>query len=137
MQAIGRNDLGSDPALENNVGRVRQVQKIDEAISAWTGQHLLADVLAVLNEHQIPAGKIYDVADIAQDPHYHARDMILESTLPDGTPVKLPGIVPKLSETPGEVTHPAPALGQHTDEVLSALGIDEATRKAWRERGII
>ena len=77
------------------------------------------------------------MADIAADPHYQARGMILDGELPDGTPIKLPGIVPKLSETPGEVRSAAPALGQDTDEVLGGLGVDEATRTAWRARGII
>jgi len=137
MSVIGRDDLGNDPALENNVGRVAQVEMIDAAISQWTAQHDLEDVLDALNAKQIPAGRIYDVADIASDPHYQARGMILDATLPDGTGIKLPGIVPKLSATPGEVRSPAPALGQHTDEVLSSLGIDEETRRAWRQRGII
>jgi formyl-CoA transferase len=116
---------------------VAQVEMIDTAISQWTAEHDLEDVLDALNARQIPAGRIYDVADIAADPHYQARGMIMDSTLPDGTAIKLPGIVPKLSATPGEVRSPAPALGQHTDEVLSGLGIDEDTRKAWRQRGII
>jgi len=137
MQAIGRPDLGNDPALENNAGRVRQVGRIDDAISAWTAGRALDDVMEVLNAHRIPVGRIYDVADIAADPHYQARGMILDSTLPDGTPVKVPGIVPKLSATPGEIRSQAPALGQHTDEILSALGMDENTRKGLRERGII
>ncbi len=137
MQAMGRDDLAQDPALENNEGRVRQIGKIDDAISQWTMQHDLDDVLATLHENRIPAGKIYDIADIAHDPHYQSRGMILDSVLPDGTPIKLPGIVPKLSETPGDVRSPAPTLGQHTDEVLSSLGIDEATINTWRHRGIV
>ncbi len=137
MQAIGRDDLAQDPALENNIGRVKQVDRIDDAISQWTIQYELDEVLDTLNENHIPAGKIYDIADIARDPHYQARGMILDSVLPDGTPIKLPGIVPKLGGTPGDVRSAAPSLGQHTDEVLSRLGIDEDTRKAWRERGIV
>jgi formyl-CoA transferase len=137
MLAIGREDLANNPALENNIGRVQQVTMIDDAISEWTGQHKLDDVLQTLNENHIPAGKIYDIADIANDPHYQARDMILDASLSDGTAIKLPGIVPKLSATPGEVTSPAPTLGQHTDEILAGLGIDESTRDAWRERGIV
>jgi formyl-CoA transferase len=137
MKAIGRDDLGQDPALENNSGRVANIGRIDDAISQWTSRHDLDDVLAVLNEHRIPAGKIYDIADIASDPHYQARDMIMDGTLPDGTPIKLPGIVPKLSETPGQVNTQAPTLGQHTEEVLSRLGIDASTQAAWRERGIV
>lgn len=137
MGVIGRPDLAEAPELANNAGRVKHVVMLDDAISAWTGQHPLDVVLGRLNDGQIPAGKIYDVADIAEDPHYQARGMILDGALPDGTPVKLPGIVPKLSETPGEVRRAAPALGQDTDEVLAGLGIGEAQREDWRARGII
>ena len=94
-------------------------------------------MLNALNEARVPAGKIYDIADIASDPQYRARGMILDSQLPDGTPVQLPGIVPKLSATPGAMRQPAPALGQHTDEILEKLGIDAATRDTWRARAII
>ncbi|EJO28523.1 CaiB/BaiF CoA transferase family protein [Achromobacter marplatensis] len=137
MGVIGRPDLADAPELANNAGRVKHVVMLDDAISQWTGQHPLDEVLVRLNEGQIPAGKIYDVADIATDPHYQARGMILDGALPDGTPIKLPGIVPKLSETPGEVRSAAPALGQDTDDVLAGLGIEEAKRADWRARGII
>ncbi|MFJ3054414.1 CaiB/BaiF CoA transferase family protein [Herbaspirillum sp. NPDC087042] len=137
MAAIGRDDLGDDPALAHNDGRVRQVGRIDDAIREWTGKHRLDEVLDLLNQARIPAGKIYDIADIAADPHYQARDMLLDAELDDGTPVKLPGIVPKLSKTPGSVERPAPRLGQHTDEILSSLGIADATRDQWRARNII
>ncbi len=137
MELIGQTDLRDDPSLARNDGRVKQVDRIDAAIADWAAQHPLEEALVALNEARVPAGKIYDAADIAGDPHYRARDMILESRLPDGTPVHVPGIVPKLSATPGEVYRPAPALGQHTDEVLEYLGFDGATRDAWRARGII
>ncbi|MGH8777899.1 CaiB/BaiF CoA transferase family protein [Paraburkholderia sp.] len=137
MDLIGRPDLGDDPALAQNDGRVNQVARIDAAIGEWTAARPLEDVLAALNEARIPAGKIYDVADIAADPHYRARDMIVDTELPDGTPVQVPGVVPKLGATPGVISQPAPALGQHTDEVLDTLGIDHTTRDAWRSRGII
>ncbi|WP_088143168.1 CaiB/BaiF CoA transferase family protein [Achromobacter xylosoxidans] len=137
MGVIGRPDLAEAPELANNAGRVRHVVMLDDAISQWTGQHPLDLVLERLNDGQIPAGKIYDVADIAADPHYRARGMILDGALADGTPVQVPGIVPKLSATPGEVRSPAPALGQDTDEVLAGLGIGEAQRQDWRARGII
>ncbi len=137
MNAIGRNDLAEDPALVHNDGRVKQVEQIDAAINEWTGNRSLDEVLNLLNQAHIPAGKIYDIADIVADPHYLARDMLLDSQLDDGTPVKLPGVVPKLSKTPGTVERPAPRLGQHTDEVLSAIGIGDETRAQWRSRGII
>jgi formyl-CoA transferase len=137
MEVIERPDLGDDPALAQNDGRVANVERIDAAISAWTEQRSLNEVLAHLNEARIPAGKIYDVADIAADPHYRAREMIVDSTLADGTPVQVPGVLPKLNATPGTIRTLAPELGQHTDEVLATLGLDDAKRAALRERGII
>jgi formyl-CoA transferase len=137
MGVIGRSDLGESPELACNSGRVRKVEKLDAAISEWTGRHDMDEVLKLLNAAHIPAGKIYDVSDIASDPHYLARDMILDGQLDDGTPIKLPGIVPKLSATPGEVSSPAPSLGQHTDEVLERFGLNAEQRADWRSRGII
>ncbi|WP_110947193.1 CaiB/BaiF CoA transferase family protein [Pseudomonas bohemica] len=137
MALIERPDLAADPALAHNDGRVKQVELIDAAISAWAASLDLDDVLAKLTAARIPAGKIYDAADIASDPHYKARDMLLDSQLDDGTPVTLPGIVPKLRSTPGGITRPAPTLGQHTDEVLAELGVDAQQRAAWRARGLI
>jgi crotonobetainyl-CoA:carnitine CoA-transferase CaiB-like acyl-CoA transferase len=137
MEKIDRLDLAHDPELEQNDGRVRHVARIDAAISAWTAERSLDEVLSALNDARIPAGKIYDAADIAVDPHYQARDMLLPSSLEDGTPVTLPGIVPKLLSTPGQVRTKAPRLGEHTEEVLAAHGFDEQTRIDWRARGII
>ncbi|RMU92864.1 CAIB/BAIF protein [Pseudomonas coronafaciens pv. coronafaciens] len=137
MEKIGRMDLANDSELAHNEGRVRHVARIDAAISTWTAERSLDDVLAALTEARIPAGKIYDAADIASDPHYQARDMLLQTTLDDGTPVTVPGIVPKLLDTPGQVRSPAPTLGQHTDVVLEAHGIDADTRAEWRRLGII
>ncbi|WP_321953699.1 CaiB/BaiF CoA transferase family protein [Paraburkholderia bannensis] len=137
MELIERPDLGADPALAANDGRVAQVARIDEAIGVWCAHRTLDDVLAALNEARIPAGRIYDVADIATDPHYHAREMIVEDRLPDGTPVQVPGIVPKLDATPGTIEHSAPQLGEHTDAVLESIGVDATTRDAWRARGVI
>ncbi|KVV41353.1 CoA-transferase [Burkholderia ubonensis] len=137
MALVGRPDLGDDPALAHNDGRVSQVERIDAAIGAWTALQDRDDVLAALNEARIPAGRIYDVADIAADPHYHARGMIVDDMLPDGTPVRVPGIVPKLGATPGRITRSAPTLGEGTDAVLDSLGIDAATRADWRARGVI
>jgi formyl-CoA transferase len=137
MQAIGREDLATDPSLANNVGRAANAEGIDAAISAYTEQYPLDDVLEAMNKAGVPAGKSYDAADIAHDPHYQARDMILDATLPDGSVVQVPGIVPKLSQTPGQITRPAPELGQHTAEVLEGLGIGAAQQADWKERGII
>ncbi|MDO9023889.1 CaiB/BaiF CoA-transferase family protein [Zwartia sp.] len=137
MEAIGRADLAADPRLANNIGRAAHAELIDDAISAYTRQFSLDAVLEAMNAAGVPAGKSYDAADIANDPHYQARDMILEAALPDGSTVQVPGIVPKLSQTPGQVTRPAPELGQHTGEVLDSLGISASEQAEWKSRGII
>ncbi|HEU0230960.1 MAG TPA: CoA transferase [Burkholderiaceae bacterium] len=137
MVAIGRPEVAENPAYAHNDGRARDAVTIDGIIGDWARGHDLEHVLHVLHEARIPAGKVYDIADICADPHYQARGMILDSTLDDGTPVKLPGIVPKLDATPGDVRRGAPTLGQDTDQVLGELGIDAKTRQGWRERGII
>ena len=121
MQAIGRADLGNDPALADNAGRVARVDEIDAAIGAWTIERSVDDVLAALDAAAVPAGRIYTVADIARDPHYRARDMLLPVTLADGSTLSVPGIVPKLSRTPGGHRSNAPALGEDTDAVLAEL----------------
>lgn len=137
MEKIDRHDLADDPELQQNDGRVRHVARLDAAISTWTAERPLDEVLAALKEANIPSGKIYDAADIAADPHYQARGMLVRSELDDGTPVTLPGIVPKLEATPGQLRSPAPRLGEHTDAVLGGLGIDAPTLEQWRQRGLI
>jgi crotonobetainyl-CoA:carnitine CoA-transferase CaiB-like acyl-CoA transferase len=122
MAAIGRPDLGNDPGLARNEGRVARVDEIDAAIEAWTLTRPLDDVLAVLDAAKVPAGRIYAVDDIVRDPQYLAREMVVEVPTGDGQTLKVPGIVPKLSATPGRIAHPAPRLGEHTREVLGARG---------------
>ena len=136
MESIGRPDLANDPALANNVGRAANGERIDRAIADFTAQHDLESVLSLMNQSGVPAGKSYDAADIANDPHYQARDMILQATLPDGSTVHVPGIVPKLSATPGQINREAPTLGQHTGEILDSLGIDATKQADWKSRGI-
>ncbi len=137
MHAIGRADMAEDPQFAQNDGRAAQEKLIDAAIAGWTSAHTIDEVLAVLERAEVPAGRIYSVKDIVADPHYQARGMLLDTELPDGVHVKMPGIVPKLSETPGEVRWQGPTLGQHTDSVLAALGVAAAEIAALRERGVV
>ncbi len=122
MQAIARADLAADPALAHNAGRVERVDEIDAAIGAWTGQRSIEQVIEALDAAGVPVGRIYTVADIAQDPQYRAREMILQTQDAAGHPIKLPGFVPRMTATPGRLAHPAPGLGEHNDEVLGARG---------------
>jgi len=137
MHAIGRADMAEDPQFAQNDGRAAQEKLIDAAIAGWTSAHTIDEVLEVLERAEVPAGRIYSVKDIVADPHYQAREMLLDTELPDGVHVKMPGIVPKLSETPGEVRWQGPMLGEHTDSVLSALGVAAAEIAALRERGVV
>ena len=137
MTAIGRADLADDPALATNAGRVPRTEELDRAIADWTQQHALDHVLEVLEKAEVPSGKVYDAADILNDAHYLARGMIEQHTLPDGTAIKLPGIVPKLSDTPGATAWVGPALGAHNSEILRSLGYDEAQQRELKQRRVI
>jgi formyl-CoA transferase len=137
MSAIGRPDLRDDPALARNDGRAAQMQRIDAAIAEWTSRRSMEEVLSEMEKAEVPAGPIYSVADIAADPHYAARGMIEQVIAGDGAPLKMPGIVPKLSATPGSIRTPAPKLGEHTDEVLREIGFSAAEMGQLRKAGII
>jgi len=137
MQAVGREDLGADPALADNAGRVARVEELDAAIEAWTLQRPVAEVLDVLGQVKVPAGKVYTAKDIAEDPHYRARDMLLRQRTRDGHELEVPGVVPKLLGTPGRVRHAAPRLGDDTDAVLRELGISDDDIAALRGRKVV
>ena len=137
MHTMGRDDLGQDTALADNAGRVTRVDEIDTAIGAWTATRTVAQVLELLDAASVPAGRIYTVADIAADPHYQARDMILQTVMADGSTLALPGIVPKLSRTPGSHRRNAPEIGQDTDAVLQDIGLTAAQIKTLKDKGIV
>ena len=121
MRVIGRDDLGADACLSGNAGRVARVAEIDAAIGAWTAPLRVVDVLDALNAAAVPAGRVYTAKDIAEDPHYRAREMIQRVTTADGFVLDVPGIVPKLGLTPGAITRRAPLLGEDTEAVLRRL----------------
>jgi formyl-CoA transferase len=137
MTAIGRTDLRDDPDLARNDGRAARMAEIDDAIGAWTAERTQEAVLAAMEQAEVPAGRIYSAADIAADPHYAARGMIEQIVAADGEPLKVPGIVPKLSSTPGAIRSAAPALGEHTDEVLRAVGYSDAEIAELRKRKVL
>jgi formyl-CoA transferase len=137
MEVIGRAELGSAPELQSNAGRAARVEEIDAAIGDWTLPRTIPEVLAALSEARVPAGRVYTAKDIHEDPHYRARDMILRQTTRDGREIDVPGIVPKLSLTPGSVRTSAPHLGDDTDSVLSELGLGAGEIAALREKGAV
>ncbi len=137
MSLVGRDDLGNDPVLARNPGRVEHMDKIDQAIGAWTCTRTLDEILKLMGENGIPAGRVYTVKDIVNDEHYQAREMLKRIQLQDGSSLLVPGVVPKLSNTPGQFNGGGPELGQHTEEVLRSLGISDAALSELRNKGVI
>ena len=137
MLAIGRTDLANDPGVADNAGRTARTEELDTAISAWTGAHPLERVLEILDKADVPSGRIFSIADIVKDMQYQARGMIEKHKLGDNEEVWLPGVVPKLSATPGGTKWIGPKLGAHTAEVLAGIGYDAKAQAALRGRGII
>ncbi len=137
MAAIGRPDLGEDAQLADNTGRVARVVEIDAVIGAWTAERRVDEVLEALAAARVPAGRVYTARDIAEDPHYQARDMLLTQRTRDGRELLVPGIVPKLSSTPGAVRSSAPRLGEDTDAVLVEAGLTQEQIALLRSRGVI
>ncbi len=136
MIAIGRDDLGNDPQLENNDGRVKRVAELDQAIGEWAKTVSTDKALEILDSVAVPAGRIYTVADIANDPHYKARENIQSIQMRDGSTLAVPGVIPKLSRTPGTIKTLAPDIGQNTDEILRSIGLSELQVASLKERGV-
>jgi formyl-CoA transferase len=125
MDLIGREDLAKEPALARNPGRVANMARIDQAIAEWSVQRSIDEALDDLAKAGVPAGRIFTIKDIVEDEQYLARDMIKEVTLDDGSALKVPGVVPKLSATPGGFEGGGPKLGQHTEQVLRQSGFSD------------
>jgi formyl-CoA transferase len=136
MKAIHREDLGADPQLENNDGRVKRVVEIDQAIGEWAKTVSTHKALEILDSVAVPVGRIYTVADIANDPHYRARGNIQTIQMQDGSKLDVPGVIPKLSRTPGSIKTLAPDIGENTDEILQGIGLNEAQIASLKERGV-
>jgi len=136
MNSIGRNDLAIDPQLANNDGRVERVKELDTVIGQWAKTMTTDQALEILDAASVPAGRIYTVADIANDPHFRARENIQSITMKDGSSLDVPGVLPKLSRTPGSIKTLAPDVGQDTDAVLQEIGLSQIQIQALKERGV-
>ncbi|MBP6667550.1 MAG: CoA transferase [Ottowia sp.] len=137
MRAIGRDDLADEPSLADNAGRDLRRDELYGVIDRWANATPLAQMLATLNGAEVPASRIYSAEDMLSDPQFLAREMFLSAKLPDGKTFKMPGIVPKLSATPGGVDAIGPALGEHNQHVLSALGYSQEQISALHHDGAI
>lgn len=137
MQAIGRADLADDPQLADNAGRDARRDELYGVIDRWVQSLPLEQVLEVLVRAEVPASRIYSVEDMFGDPQFLARDMLQKAKLPDGKEFRMPGIVPKLSETPGGTEWIGPQLGEHTAAILARLGYDAARIATLRRDGAI
>lgn len=137
MEAMGRADLAADPALQTNAGRDVRAAELYGVIDDWVSQNDQIDVLRILGDAGVPASRIYSVEDMFKDPQFLAREMLRTATLPDGKAFRMPGIVPKLSETPGDVVSIGPSLGAHTDQLLVQLGYTKSQILDLRKEGAI
>lgn len=137
MNAIERPDLAGDLALARNEGRVKRTEEIDGAIQQWCGGRTIAEALRILQAADVPVSRIYSVADMFGDAQFAARGMIESQQLPDGTPLRVPAVVPRLSATPGGTAWLGPGLGEHTEEILRRLGHDADSIAVLREQGVI
>lgn len=137
MRTAGRPEMADDPRFADNAGRVRHETEIDRALMAWTTTLDADVVLEKLAEAAVPAGPIYNVRDMMDDPHYHARGLFEELSV-QGRPLKVPALQPKLSETPGRSEWAGPALGAHNREILGELlGLDDQALEALHREGVI
>ena len=137
MRAAGRDDLADDPRLADNSGRVEHQEEVDGAISRWTANLDSSDVLERLAAASVPSGPIYDVADMMADPQFNARGMF-ETVQVDGVPLKIPALVPRLEDTPGETLWPGPALGEHNEEILGGrLGYSRDDMRRLADDGVV
>jgi crotonobetainyl-CoA:carnitine CoA-transferase CaiB-like acyl-CoA transferase len=138
MTAIGREDIAYDPTYSTNQGRADNVTFIDATIEEWTKQHPLKEAQRILDEVSVPVGPIYGIKEIVEDEQYIAREMLQEIELPDGKKVLVPGVVPKLSETPGEIIWSGPSLGQHNEEIYTEfMNFSFEEFKKLKEQGVI
>ena len=137
MEAAGRSDMANDPRLSDNAGRVEHEPEIDEALAAWCGSLPSTELLEVLDNARVPAGPIYNVEDMLADPHFNDRGLFEQVEI-NGEPLKIPGMIPKLSDTPGETEWPGPEVGSHNEEVLGdLLGLDRVAQQKLRDDGVV
>lgn len=137
-QAMGEPALAEDARYSSHSSRGANQAELDERVAAWTGTLTADRVLELMAEYGVPAGKIYRAPDMLDDPHFRARNAIIEAVHPGFGKLKMQNVAPKLSRTPGAVRAPSPELGEHTDAILTdMLGFDSARLGRLRDAGVI
>ena len=136
MTAVGRSEMGTDEKYSTNSKRVVYEDEIDQVLKSWCASLPLADVMATLEEHRVPCGPVYSVADMMEDSHFQARGLFEQVEI-NGEPLKIPAMMPKLDNTPGSTQWPGPKIASHTDEILAGLGLDSAEIKRLKTTGIV
>ena len=136
MVAVGREDMSTDKKYTTNADRVIYEADIDLVLANWCASLSLADAMAVLEEHGVPCGPVYNVEDMMQDAHFKYRELF-EAVEINGESLKIPALMPKLQGTPGGTEWAGPAVGSHTDEVLQSLGLDSAHIAELKSAGIV
>jgi formyl-CoA transferase len=138
-QAMGRPELGDDPRFATHIARGTNQDELDALIDAWTRTLGVDEVEILMAEYSIPAGRVYRAPDMLADPHFQAREAIIEVETERFGPLKMQSVFPRLSVTPGSVRRPAPSrVGQHNAEIYgNLLGLDTAELDALTERGVI
>ncbi len=135
--AIGRVDLLEDPMYSSNTARIRNREGIEGIMENWFGAHTLAEASDILMRHEVSFSPIYDMADIAADPHFSAREVLVRIQDEELGEVSMQNVVPRFSATPGRIWRAGPGIGQHNDEVYGELGLSAAQQAALRSRNII
>jgi len=136
-KAMDRPELGTDERFATHDARGTNQAELDELVGAWTATLPCDHVLAILDEHGVPAGRIFMAPDMLRDPQYLAREMVQRITSYQGWEVPMTGVVPRFSATPGGIRHAGPRLGEHTDEVLAELlGLDTTTLAELHASGV-
>ncbi len=137
MRATGRFEMAEDERLADNPGRVEHQAEVDGAIGEWTSGLTVEEVIAILAEAGVPAGPILSVEEMVKDPQFQARGLF-EEVEAGGKPLKIPAILPKLSETPGRTEWAGPPVGAHNREILGGvLGLSDADIESLEEKGVV
>jgi formyl-CoA transferase len=137
-KAMGREELAADPRFVDHAARGRNQTELDVIIAQWTAGFALGELVALLEANGVPASRVYRAPDMLEDPQFVAREAIVTTEHPVFGPIRMQNAFPKLSETPGSVRWPGPALGEHTDAVLrDKVGLSDAKIAALRGKGVI